>query len=68
MIRFHSSTSTGGCPVRGKMQHSSVPRKNALCPFSTNCVPWVFNSQKPKVVFAESARAGSWGTRWTSAT
>ena len=27
MIRFQESTSVGGWPVSGKMQHSSVPRR-----------------------------------------
>ena len=40
-MRRQESTSVGGWPVFGKIAHSRVPRKKALRPFTTNCVPCV---------------------------
>ena len=39
-MRFQESTSVGGDPVSGKMQHSNVPRNCIGCPFSRNCLPF----------------------------
>ena len=47
-MRLQESTSVGGWPVFGKIAHSSVPRKKALRPFTTNCVPCVPISRRPK--------------------
>ena len=57
MIRFHETTSMGGWPVKGKMQHSSVPLRKMGRPFSMICVPRVAASRNPKTTSIRSSYA-----------
>ena len=40
--------SVGGVPVKGKTQHSNVPRRKRGLPFNTNLFPILSNLRKPK--------------------
>ena len=48
-MRFQESTSVGGWPVSGKMQHSKVPRRKILRPLMVMRPSLVPTSRKPKV-------------------
>ena len=60
MIRFQESTSVGGYPVSGKMQHSSVPRRKIGRPLMAICVPCVPTSRMPNVTMARSCVIRTW--------